>query len=281
MQTELGDNMFSEAAKTEISTIAVELGVEPAALLAVAKVESNGRAFAMVNGEEMPLIRWEGHYFLRHLPENLRRKAIRAGLASPKVGGVPNPRTQTARYNLLARAVKIHEAAALKSCSWGLGQVMGANAEWIGYANVAALVADAKSGVAGQVRVMAAFIRKNGLVDELRTLNWAAFARQYNGPEYKVNKYDIKMAQAYVEFGGTGQTTSGGSGALRQGDTGEDVRELQVMLRRAGFPLIIDGDFGPATKRSVMAFQQASGLTVDGVAGVNTLAALESIGGVG
>jgi len=142
--------MFDQAAIDEISRIAVDLGVEPAALLAVAKVESGGRAFANVNGVPMPLIRWEGHYYYKHLPENLRRKAMRAGLAAPNFGVIKNPKTQTARYNLLARASKIDAAAALKSCSWGLGQVMGANAEWIGYADVFALVADAKDFLGGK-----------------------------------------------------------------------------------------------------------------------------------
>jgi len=126
---------------------------------------------------------------------------------------------------------------------------------------------------------MAAFIRKNNLVDELQALNWASFARQYNGPSYKVNKYDTKMARAYAEFGGTNLSVTGDPMFLRLGHSGAEVREMQVMLRRAGYPLIIDGDFGPATKRSVMGFQRDSGLTVDGIVGPATWSALDSIAG--
>ncbi len=268
--------MFEPDVVEEISRIAEDLTVEPAALLAVAQVESGGRVFAKVNGKDMPLIRWEGHYFHRELPVSLRKRAVRAGLASTVVGGVKNSSSQQVRYNLLERAKKLHEEAALRSCSWGLGQVMGANAEWIGYTDVHALVADAVAGAAGQVRVMAMFIRKAGLVDELQTLNWAAFARQYNGPGYKVNKYDTKMAKAYVAFGGSGEIAEPDELILRTGSQGEAVRELQLLLRRAGHSILIDGDFGPATKRAVLNFQRDSGLIADGVVGPATWAALEA-----
>ncbi|MDA5556311.1 N-acetylmuramidase domain-containing protein [Shimia sp. MMG029] len=268
--------MFAPDVVEEISKIAEELTVEPAALLAVAQVESGGRVFATVDGKDMPLIRWEGHYFHRELPVALRKKAVRAGLASTVVGGVKNSSSQQVRYNLLARAKKLHEVAALRSCSWGLGQVMGANAEWIGYQDVHALVADAVSGAAGQVQVMANFIRRAGLVDELQALNWAAFARQYNGPGYKVNKYDTKMARAYAAFGGSGVVAEPDELVLRTGALGEAVRELQLLLRRAGHGVLIDGDFGPATKRAVMNFQRDNGLGVDGVVGPATWAALEA-----
>lgn len=56
---------------------------------------------------------------------------------------------------------------------------------------------------------------------------------------------------------------------LRQGDKGEDVVFLQTRLK-----LTPDGDFGPGTKAAVAAFQQANGLTPDGIAGAATWSAL-------
>jgi peptidoglycan hydrolase-like protein with peptidoglycan-binding domain/Tfp pilus assembly protein PilF len=57
------------------------------------------------------------------------------------------------------------------------------------------------------------------------------------------------------------------------GDAG--VRALQRRLADAGFALgPIDGRYGPRTERAVSAFQAASGLGVDGIAGPLTLAAL-------
>ena len=56
--------------------------------------------------------------------------------------------------------------------------------------------------------------------------------------------------------------------ALYVGDRGEDVRRLQRALTEQGYLNDkIDGIFGQKTRRAVEAFQQANGLTVDGVAG--------------
>ena len=65
---------------------------------------------------------------------------------------------------------------------------------------------------------------------------------------------------------------------LRKGDEGEDVKELQKLLMKAGYKLPkygADGDFGAETKEAVEAFQKDNGLTVDGIVGKQTFAALE------
>jgi len=62
---------------------------------------------------------------------------------------------------------------------------------------------------------------------------------------------------------------------LKPGDTGAQVRALQRALKALGYPVgTIDGQYGPATKTAVAAFQHAQGLTADGVFGPNTLNAL-------
>lgn len=46
------------------------------------------------------------------------------------------------------------------------------------------------------------------------------------------------------------------------------VREYQIRLKQLGFnPGIIDGVFGPNTKKAVMAFQDSVGITSDGIVG--------------
>ncbi len=47
--------------------------------------------------------------------------------------------------------------------------------------------------------------------------------------------------------------------------TGHDVRVLQDFLTLAGFPTNVDGSFGATTKRNVIAFQRAKGITPNGV----------------
>lgn len=63
--------------------------------------------------------------------------------------------------------------------------------------------------------------------------------------------------------------------ALRYGDTGPAVAELQALLRQRGFnPGPVDGIFGPLTEAAVIAAQRHYGLDVDGLAGRMTVSAL-------
>lgn len=57
---------------------------------------------------------------------------------------------------------------------------------------------------------------------------------------------------------------------LQQGMEGKDVRELQETLVMLGERVIIDGIFGPSTKRAVIRFQKESNLPIDGVVGEET-----------
>jgi lysozyme len=55
----------------------------------------------------------------------------------------------------------------------------------------------------------------------------------------------------------------------------DDVRDLQAGLKRLGFYKgAVDGDFGPKTEAAVIDFQRVKGLTVDGLAGKATRAAI-------
>ena len=60
---------------------------------------------------------------------------------------------------------------------------------------------------------------------------------------------------------------------LREGSKGDDVRNAQELLRARGYSIGssgIDGKFGPATKKAVIAFQKDHNLTPDGVIGPRT-----------
>ena len=64
---------------------------------------------------------------------------------------------------------------------------------------------------------------------------------------------------------------------LKPADTGAQVQTLQRELNGLGYTVgSIDGTYGPATVSAVKAFQQANGLTPDGVVGSKTLAALRA-----
>lgn len=65
---------------------------------------------------------------------------------------------------------------------------------------------------------------------------------------------------------------------LRRGDRGTAVRTLQSRLRKVlNRNISIDGDFGPATERTVRLFQDLYNLTVDGIAGPRTQAKLKQV----
>lgn len=192
--------MFEQNVVEASEELAAHLGIEAAALLAIAEVESGGKAFAPVEGRHEPLIRFEGHYFDKRLSGGKRDLARARGLASPTPGAIANPATQAARWALLARAESIDRQAAYESVSWGLGQVMGSHWRWLGFASVDALVAEARSGVAGQISLMARYIQKAGLLPTIRRKDWGNFARGYNGPAYAQHGYHRRIAQAYARY---------------------------------------------------------------------------------
>ncbi|MEX0284645.1 MAG: N-acetylmuramidase domain-containing protein [Paracoccaceae bacterium] len=269
---------FDAAVRAAIETKANELGWNARAFAAVVEVESAGKAFATVDGQQMPLILYEYHVFYRNLPQNLRNAAVKSGLAAPKWGQLPYKKSQSARYNQLERAKKIHSEAAYMACSWGVGQVLGENADWLGFPSAQALAERAMESIEGQLDLMVRFIQKRGLVDELQALDWRGFARLYNGSG-QVEYYATRMAAAYKRLGGV-QASDGDLDddvVLRVGSTGASVSDLQLALRKLGYHLNVDGEFGPATKARVLEFQSDQGLAADGVAGPATLGRLETL----
>ena len=270
--------MFEPEVIEGIGKAAAEFGIEPAALLAVAEIESGGHAFADVDGSIGPPIRFGGHYFDRRPSAERRAEARRLGLASPVAGAVSNPASQSARWRLLDRAAAIDRNAAWESTSWGIGQVMGAHWAWLGYASVEAMVSEARTGAAGQARLMALYITRAGLAEALRLRDRAAFARGYNGPGYRANRYDEKLAAAFARHaGGAGAKQNAMPPAakpaamLKRGDRGPAVTDLQTALCGAGYPVAVDGAFGRLTAEAVMRYQRDHGLAADGIAGPRTL----------
>jgi lysozyme family protein/peptidoglycan hydrolase-like protein with peptidoglycan-binding domain len=61
---------------------------------------------------------------------------------------------------------------------------------------------------------------------------------------------------------------------LERGASGAVIEHLQRRLSAAGFPVDVDGSFGPGTFRALRSFQKANGLDADGIVGESTAAAL-------
>ena len=265
-----------------VRSLASDWRCEPAAILAVIEVESAGRIFARVDGRDEPLIRFEGHYFHRRLSGFARSRAVVMGLAHPRAGRVRNPRSQAARWAMLRRARQVNERAALESCSWGLGQVMGAHWKRLGYPSVQALMREARRGAAGQIALMARFIENADLEPALAARDWHRFARTYNGPLYRRWGYHTKLKRAYARAERHAPPMAGPApapstpelpapakdGVLGFGARGDLVRTLQRSLAGAGRALRVDGIFGLRTLAALKAWQRARGRAATGEVGL-------------
>ncbi|MFW2064057.1 N-acetylmuramidase family protein [Acinetobacter ursingii] len=184
----------------QISEAAKSINVPTAALQAVMKVEAKGSGF---NYDGTPVILFERHVFRQRLIENgkasIADKAMRQrpDLCAKTMGGYGLYSEQHGRLNA---ASQYDRTSALESASWGLGQIMGYHWSALGYPSLQAFINAMYKDEASQLDAMCRFIKKNGLDVHLRNLNWAAFAKGYNGSGYKANSYDTKLAAAYKSF---------------------------------------------------------------------------------
>jgi hypothetical protein len=246
-------------AEPDFAAAAELIGCDVAAIRAVHEVESAGRGFRKSG---VPTIRFEPHVFHR---ETGGRFGVESYRESQRVANKSNPE------KLLIEAAQQDYEAALRSTSWGLGQIMGFNHTLAGCDTPQQMVAEAKSGEAAQLLHMANFIKGARLDGHLRACDWARFARGYNGSSYRDNDYDGKLARAYARHAG-----SPAWAVTDLGDRGTQVKRLQEALNAAGFPCNDDGHFGPETEVALRAFQTEHGLAVDGMAGARTWEALKA-----
>lgn len=64
---------------------------------------------------------------------------------------------------------------------------------------------------------------------------------------------------------------------LKLGSNTDEVTLLQKNLNKLGYRIDIDGDFGPETEKAVKGFQYLNWLTVDGIVGPKTQAAIDKL----
>lgn len=184
------------------------LGVEVAVIKAIQKVESSGKAF-LAPGK--PQILFEGHVFWSQLkkagfnPSDIVKKnpELKTVLYSKWTkeyykGGIKE-------YERLDLAKSIDISSALASASWGLFQIMGMNYSVCGYDSVEAFVDAMCDSAYKQLEAFCSFCKGNNLVKYMVNKNWTGFAKKYNGSGYAQNKYDEKLAKAYLKYIDNGQ----------------------------------------------------------------------------
>jgi hypothetical protein len=198
------DMTFKGAARRlddlDLPKLGASIGVGEDEIHAFLEVETSGRGF---DAQGRPIILFEPHVFYRNLAGKARAKAVAAGLAYAKWGEKPYPRDS---YPRLKAACAIDETAALRSASWGLGQVLGENFRAAGFPTVQAMVEAMMADEALQLAAAVNFIAANRLDGKLRRHDWAEFAKGYNGASYAKNAYDTRLAEAFRKWSGIRDT---------------------------------------------------------------------------
>jgi hypothetical protein len=190
----------------DLRDFAQKNNLQLAAVKAVNEVESSGKGF-FVDGR--PKILFEGHIFWSQLQDRGINPSSVANASNADVLYSKWAKTHylggTREYDRMEKASKLLadprvKEAALASASWGSYQIMGFHADKLGYASVQAFVDEMYIHERNQLEAFGRYITAFGCINHLRSLNWALFARCYNGPAYAQNKYDIKMAAAYQKY---------------------------------------------------------------------------------
>jgi hypothetical protein len=172
------------------------LGCETAAVRAVAEVESGGRTG--FDTQKRPKILFEIHLFRDNTKH--RYDKTHPHLSAPYSSPLRRASYKKDQWAVMREAFALDPDAAVKSASWGMFQVLGSNYKMCGWQNVRQFVYDMFESEAQHLRAFLGFCRGANITSYLKTRNWAAFARGYNGPDYASNAYHTKMASAYARY---------------------------------------------------------------------------------
>jgi hypothetical protein len=175
----------------DLPRIGALIGVGEDEIHAVLDVETRGGGFDQYG---RPKALFEPHVFYRELSGSARDTAVQMKLAYKKWGTLKYPYDS---YPRIKAAMSIDEDAALRSTSWGLGQIMGFNASLAGYGSAKEMVEDFLDDEEKHLEAMVRFIISAGLDDELRTHDWKGFARGYNGSSYAKHGYHTKLEERF------------------------------------------------------------------------------------
>lgn len=238
-----------------LDSAAAELKVGAENIWAVLHVETAQCGFLP---DRRPRILFERHIF--HKLTGGAFDASHTGISNPCPGGYGAPGAN--QYLRLIEAMALDPGAALRSASWGIGQIMGEYFHLAGFSSVETMVSAMLDSESAQLAAFTAYLQSTRLDAPLRARDWASFARKYNGPEYTRNCYDTRLSAAFQKLA---------SCALPD----LNVRAGQLYLSLKGFSLdSIDGMIGPDTRKAILAFQSTAGLPQTGQFDDRTLEAL-------
>jgi hypothetical protein len=222
-----------------MGAVSSKLGVHATEIWTVLAVETSGCGF-------LPDLRPQ-LLFERHIFHRLTKGKYDDGyISGPTAGGYGESGAH--QYDRLALAIAKNRTAALQSCSWGIGQIMGENYALAGFVNVEKMVAAMSQSEDQQLAAVGNFLVGSRLDVPLRAHDWASFARGYNGPNYVINRYDIRLNAEFQKYS---------AGVLPD----LNVRGAQLYLTYLGFhPGRVDGIAGTHTWSALADFRIQHGL---------------------
>lgn len=188
--------------ENDLERAAERLGVQLAAIKAVNTVESRGRGFL---DDGRPVILYERHIAYRRKKEigdDADALAARyPNVINPARGGYAGGSAEWSRLATSRQVLNSFFGIPEESCSWGQFQIMGYHWKALGYNSVDVFVAAMSKSEAAQLDAFCRFIEAEpALLKALNGRKWADFARLYNGPAYKENLYDVKLARAFERY---------------------------------------------------------------------------------
>ncbi len=277
--------MFSDRLALQVAAAAKAAGIPEAGMLAIVEVETSGSPLE-ADGRT-PTFLFERHVFYRELrtrqPDKLQT-AISRGLAIPhwsKATQYRDERTSAMRLDLLEQVEAVDEDCALRSCSWGLPQIMGGECAEVGFSTAKELVDYlTQRGVPGHIEVMIRFLKHRNLISAIDREDWPYVALRYNGAGYRENQYDTRLAAANRKWQRRLPTLvinppqEWPESSLSR----DEVEQVQRKLRNLDYPEAgeVDGIWGTRTIGAISAFQAHEGLTVTGHYDATTRDALNS-----
>lgn len=185
--------------RAALVTAADVLGVDVATIETIAEVEAGPYGAFLDSGE--PVILLERHVLHKLTGGRFDGARVegmpeRYSLLSSRIRGGYGP--VSAQHLKLQAAVKLNRDAALKSCSWGLYQLMGLGHRACGHDTIQSFVTAMYRSVDDHLAALVNFVLADPrLVRALRARDWPMVARIYNGPAYASHGYDTRFAAVY------------------------------------------------------------------------------------
>lgn len=184
----------------DVQVLALRLGVHPSVIYAIREVEAPRGAFDTAG---RPTILFEKHIFGKQTDHKYNNS--HPDLSSSKwMPGTYGPASN--QWNRLATACSLDPHAAFEAASFGAFQVLGCNAEDIGYQSAFHMALELTRSELAHMECFEKFINSKGLADELRGCKGGSptscipLVRAYNGTGYARNNYHINLSKAILKY---------------------------------------------------------------------------------